>query len=204
MAFCVPVTRPLLTAAVPQAIPTVLTAGDTWRWDASFSDYPKSDGWVLCYAFRGVGSLDVSGSQIVVNASDPAGFSVTVLPASTAPLGAGRYRYLARVTLAGEVRTVDAGVVQVLPDLATADEGELQTHAEKMVALLEAAIEANAASSANGGTGGTVLSYSIADRSVTFRDEKDLRDQLARYKWQVWRERNPGKIGVKRQARFVG
>jgi hypothetical protein len=128
---------------------------------------------------------------------------VTVEAATTAAYTAGMYQYIARVSLAGEVYTVDSGVVVISPNVATATAGALQTHAEKMVALCEAAIEAQAAAASAGGSG-TIQSYSIGTRSVTFRDEADLRAQLAHYKWQVWKERNPGKLGPRRQVRFVG
>lgn len=138
-----------------------------------------------------------------VNATDSNAYSVTVAASSTAGYIAGVYQYLARVTLAGVVHTVDSGVVILLPNVATASTGALQSHAEKMVALIEAAIEANAATAANGGTGGAITSYTIADRTVTFKDDADLRAQLSHYKWQVWREQNPGKLGPRRQVRFV-
>lgn len=138
------------------------------------------------------------------NVTDSNAYSVTVAAASTAAYVAGNYQFLARVTLAGVVYTVDSGVVQILPNVATASTGALQSHAEKMVALIEAAIENNAVAASSGGTGGAILSYTIADRSVTFKDDADLKRQLNDYKWQVWREKHPGQLGPRRQVRFVG
>jgi hypothetical protein len=157
---------------------------------------------VLTYALNGKGA--VSAITATTNTLDTNGFSVTVSAATTAAYTAGTYQYLARVSLSGVVTTVDSGTVILLPNVATAATGALQTHAEKMVALLEAAIEANTATPANGGTSGTVSSYTIADRTVTFRDEADLRRQLAHYKWQVWREQHQGQLGPRRQVTFRG
>jgi hypothetical protein len=166
------------------------------------TDYPASDGWTLTYSLNGKGA--VAAIVASVNADDSNGYSVTVTAATTAAYTAGLYQYLARVSLAGEVYTVDSGVVIIAPNVATAATGALQTHAEKMVALCEAAIEANAVAAASGGTGGAIQSYTIGNRSVTFRDEADLRAQLSHYKWQVWHEKNPGKLGPRRQVRFRG
>lgn len=155
---------------------------------------------MLTYALRGVGAIDITATT---NATDSNAYSVTVTASSTAGYAAGNYSYIARVTLAGAVYTVDSGVVLVTPNLGTATAGQLQTHAEKMVALCEAAIEAQAAAATAGGSG-TIQSYTIGTRSVTFRDAEDLKRQLIDYKWQVWRERNPGRIGPKRSVKFVG
>jgi hypothetical protein len=73
-----------------------------------------------------------------------------------------------------------------------------------MVTALEAALLADAAAASSGGTGGLVLSYTIAGRSVTFKDEADVRAALTHYRWQVWREQHPGQLGPRRQVRFVG
>lgn len=99
--------------------------------------------------------------------------------------------------------TVDSGSVVVEPNIGTASAGDLRSFAEQMVAALEAALLADATRS-SGGTGGIVLSYTIAGRSVTFKDEDGVRKALSHYKWRVWQERNPGKLGVRRQVRFVG
>lgn len=99
--------------------------------------------------------------------------------------------------------TVGSGAVVVKQNVGTATAGDLRSHAEQMVAAIEAALLAHVATASAGGTGGTVQSYSIGDRSVTYRDEADLRTQLSHWKWKVWQERNPGRIGPRRQVRFV-
>jgi hypothetical protein len=154
---------------------------------------------VLTYALAGPGAVQ---TITATTDTDGVGFAVTVAAATTAPLAAGVRQYIARVTLAGVVHTVDSGTVVVMPNVATAASGALQSVAEQMVSLIEAALIANA-TTATGGAGATVQSYSIGTRSVTFRDEADLRSQLSHWKWQVWKERHPDQIGVKRSVRFV-
>jgi hypothetical protein len=165
------------------------------------SEYSAADGWVLAYYLSGPGATQTIAAT---TGTDGVSFAVTVPAATTAALASGLRQYIARVALAGAVHTVDSGSVVVLPNVATAPSGTLQSFAEQMVTALEAALLANSATAANGGTGGLVLSYTIANRAVTFRDEADLRAQLSHYKWQVWRERHPGKLGPRRQVRFVG
>lgn len=126
-------------------------------------------------------------------------FAVTLAATTTATLAKGVWQYIARVALAGVVHTVDSGSVVVLPNLATVTAGSQQSFAEQMVTALEAALLANVASAAGGGV---VLSYTIANRSVTFKDEDAVRKGLAHYKWVVWQEQHKGKW-PRRQVRFV-
>jgi hypothetical protein len=144
--------------------------------------------------------LDVTAD---VNADDSNGFSITVSASDTESLPAGKYEFLARVSNSdGEKWGVDSGVLIVEPNVETAAAGDLQSFAEQMVEALEAALLANA--SGTSGTGGLVLSYTIANRSVTFRDEAHLRAQLSHYRWKVWQERNPGQLGPRRSVKFIG
>lgn len=191
----------LLTAQVPTDIPASLTAGDTWQWTKYVNDYSAADGWILTYYLSGPG---LTQTIVATTDTDGVGFSVTVPATTTAPLVAGVRQYIARVALAGAVHTVDSGTVVVLPNVATATSGQMQSVAEQMVALIEQALLAQAATAANGGTGGVIQSYSIGTRSVTYRDEADLRAQLSHWKWKVWAEQHPGQIGPKRSVRFVG
>lgn len=194
--FAFPVTP--LTATVPTDIPASLIAGDTWQWTKYVIDYSAADGWVLTYYLSGPGTTTTIAAT---TDTDGVGFAVTLAATTTATKAAGTYQYLARVALAGAVHTVDSGSVVVTPNVATATSGQMQSFAEQMVTALEAALLANA--NATTGTGGVVLSYTIANRSVTFRDEADLRSQLSHYKWIVWQEQHPGQLGPRRSVRFV-
>jgi hypothetical protein len=195
--FAFPVTP--LAAAIPTDIPATLTAGDTWQWTKYVNDYSAADGWVLKYYLRGASTVDITATTD----TDGIGFAITKAATDTAALGSGTYQYLAEVALAGVVHTVGSGSVVILPNLRTADAGDMQSFAEQMVTALEAALLADAAAASSGGTGGLVLSYTIAGRSVTFRDEDAVRKALNHYKWQVWQEQHKGQL-PRRQVRFVG
>lgn len=161
-----------------------------------YGDFPAGDGWGLAVYFRGVSVLDalMTGDTPEIEA-DGNDFVLT-LSASDTAITAGTYRWTARATLDGETYQADAGVITIRPNLATATAGQIQTHAEKMVALIEATIEARAA-------GSPIKSYTIHSRSVEYYTDEELRRELAHYKWQVWREQHPGQLGPRRQVTFV-
>jgi hypothetical protein len=144
-----------------------------------------SAGWVLTYYLRGVGTLDIDADTD----TDGEGYSITVAAASTT-LAAGVYEFLARVAKAGEVYTVDSGAVEVLPNAATATAGQLQSHAEQMVPLLEAEIKARLS-----GTAGTAHNeYTIDGRAISKIPLEDLYALLNRYRAELAREQNGGRL----------
>lgn len=99
------------------SLPACLTAGDSWSWQTTLNGYTPGSGWTLTYIFRRdndkpftVASEDVTGDT----------FNLAALPADTAPLPAGRYRYSARVTKGDLSYTVLGGWLDVQPDLSNA------------------------------------------------------------------------------------
>ena len=151
-----------------------------------FDDYLASDGWTLTYYLRGVGSLDITATADV----DGEGYSITKAAADTA-ITAGVYEFLARVSNAGgEAYTVDSGAVEILPNAATATAGQLQSHAEQMVALLRAEIKARLS-----GTAGTAHeSYTIDNRQISKLALPELYALLKRYELELSAEKNGGRL----------
>ncbi len=165
----------------------MLIIGDTWQWSRTFSEFPPSEGWTVAYYLNGPVDLtfaaSVSGSQ----------YSVLVAAATTAALTPGTYQWAAYATgsgsYAGQRFQITAGVFTVIPNLTTA--AAFTTHEEKVLASLEAAIEARAAgdfeSYTVGGAGGS--------RSIQKIPIEKLLALRAIYQQRVWRTRNPGKLG---------
>lgn len=121
-----------------QAIePKFIRAGDTAVWQKVVDGYSPADGWVLQYVLLNGTSRHIIDASVVDGV-----FEVRVAAAVTAPWSAGRYDWVARVNRGGEVYTVDSDVVEVLPDLTTA--ADLRSHAEKVLASIEAVIEKRA------------------------------------------------------------
>lgn len=168
-------------ASIPTTEPTRAIAGDTWRWNRSVADYSPASGWALTYAFRGAGKLDVAG---VANAANN-GWEMTVAASATAALKAGVYEWVAYVTKSGERYTVDAGRVTVQPNFALANAGDRQSHAERTLAVIEAAIE--------GRLTADMEEYQIQGRAVKRIPMALLQTLRNRYAFEVTRQRAGGR-----------
>jgi len=124
-----------MTPPVPTCVPDDLIAGDSWQFDLSFGDYPAGSGWTATAYFRGAGMINVEAT------ADGDTFQFRATPSENAALVAGVYRYFIKVTDGTDTFTADQGEVEVLANAALASAAELQTHAEKTLALVEALIE---------------------------------------------------------------
>jgi len=165
-------------------------AGDTEAYHQYFSDYPSTSSWVYTIYFNGpAANFSVSGT----GAAD-GGWDVTINPATTAALAAGAYRYMERVTKGGEVYTVGNGILEMLPNIATAAAGATQTHEEKTLAVIEAALA--------GRLTADIQSYQIAGRSVTKIPIRELLQLKSIYASKVAIQHNGGGVGVDYQVNF--
>ena len=179
-----------MAPAIPTTEPTQFVAGDTVKWTKTVADYPASDEWTLKYAIRGQGVVDV------VADTSGSGYAITIPAAKTASLRPGNYEWAAWVEKDAEVYTVGSGVIAVLPNLQTAKAGDRVSHAERTLAVLEAAIEGRLTTD--------MESYSIGGRAVTKLAPTELVKLRNQYTSAVWRERNPGKLGPRVATVFRG
>lgn len=131
-------------------IPQTLTAGDTWSWTDSLSDY-QAPTWTLVYHFRGPQDLTLSASD---SGSDHA-FSAAA--ATTADYKPGAYDWIARVNDGTTYTTIAQGKVTVAPNLATA-KYDYRSFWRRVLDELEPVILGRA--------GTDQLSMSIAGRSL--------------------------------------
>jgi hypothetical protein len=168
-----------VTPPVPTHVPDDLIAGDSWQWDMSWSDYPAST-WNATAYFRGIGLINVAAAE------DGDTFEFRATPAETATVPAGVYRYFIKVTNGTDTFTVDQGAVEVLANAATATATELQTHAEKALALIEALIEGRVVDGKE--------AVAIFGRSWQNIPMEELRKLRAAYRGEVLRERYGGKL----------
>jgi len=125
---------------IPSEVPSQIRAGDTVRFTRSYSDFPVADGWALHLSVAGAGKLDADAS------TSGSEFLFTLTPAVTQTLARGTYRWAITATLSGARYTAEEGVLAVLPDLENAEAGDLQSHDEQVLAMLEAEILARAGS----------------------------------------------------------
>lgn len=183
----------LLTVVVPAEEPIELVAGDTALWTRDFSSYPVSEGWILAYRF--VGPSATVGNPTVAVANNV--FNVTVLPAVTGALAVlGDYTLMGYVTSADATQrfTVFEGTVRILPNPATTTWTQIQTHAQRMIAACEAALE--------GRLTNDVASYGREGTMIVKLDIREVRQTLGIYYGIRWREENEGKAAPISVVRF--
>ena len=157
-------------------IPLQLRAGDSAAWSFDDSDHAASDGWEHSYALRGPAALDLSIT------GSAASFSVTVPPSVSSLWTPGRYTW-ARVAVRGadERATLEAGVVEILPDLVTQTAPtDTRSHARRMLEAIEATLEGRATSDS--------VMLSIKGRTVQKTPVPELLQLRDRYRAEANRE----------------
>lgn len=185
-----------LAPTVAAIEPTIAQAGNFWTWTRQFNDFPVADSWVLSYAFRGISRLVWDTAWV---SNDGTTFTVAIPSTATATLKAGRYVWTAYCTLVSARYTAAAGVVVVTPNLDTAADGAQQTHAEKMLAVVESELEARIT-----GTGSAHEGYAVAGRSIQKMSVTTLNGLRAKYQAEVYREQHPGTMGIPVEIHFSG
>ena len=121
--------------AEPQAYePEKLTAGVTWKWKKTLSDYPASE-WSLCYYLR----KDGAGISTFNASADGDTFETTVTAAISAVYAAGVYDFIGIVSKGSEKYLVFDGIVEVLPNPTASAAYDPRTHARRVLDLIEAA-----------------------------------------------------------------
>lgn len=177
--------------------PTFLTAGTTCKVDRRFPRYNNTQ-WTLSIYIVGAVCGTISGEPEITPDADSQLFHIVLQPTDTAALnpsgGASlAYTLVERLTSIGvspaEVFDVGTFPVMVSPNVATAQPGDFVSPEEKLLNQLQATLAARM-------TGNAVESYSIAGRSITKISTKELRDMISGYKWMVYKQRNPGRIGA--------
>ena len=163
-----------------KSFPDQVTAGDRITWTASVSGYSAAASWVLTYRLANSSQLvditaSASGADFLVDV--PAATSKTWVP--------GRYQVQGYVTKGTDRYTVEAGYIQVLPNLAAVPPGyDGRTSAETILAQLTAAYQAYLT---NGQ--GLMQRYTIGTREVWFRSSAEFIQQINYWKAQVEQER---------------
>lgn len=171
-----------MAPSIPTSPPAYLIAGTTWQWTQKLYDQVSGDEFTTADA--GTVKLHLNGkTSLEFSASDNGDgtwlFSLapTATPGTDDILLDGTYRWHILGTLATKVYSLGFGTVEVIgyPDTAPASDNRL--HAEKMLALIEAELQARIL-----GTGSGHEAYQIGSRSITklsIIDLQKLRNQYA-------------------------
>ena len=156
--------------------PVEFTAGDTVKWEKSFSDYPPAS-WALEY--RLIGSDD--GITEITAAEVGTKYQITIPKADSATLIGGNYTLVGYVSDGSERLTVYSGQVTVKANLEEKGSAfDTRTHARKTLDAIEAVIENRASKDQQ--------SYSIAGRSLSRMTIDDLLKFRSQYKAEVKQE----------------
>lgn len=118
--------------------PAKLTAGLTFDHLVTLTAYPAPD-WSLSVALRGASVINLTA------VADGAQHRLVANAAATGAYVPGLYSYSARVTRDGVVIGVDAGTVEILPDLAAqTGTSDVRSHSRIVLDNIRAVIEKRA------------------------------------------------------------
>ena len=185
---------------IPIAWPKFITAGTSFKVDRMFENY-GTPGWQLSVVFAGLFVTSFNTTPQITADPDGETWHIVLAPADTQPLNPGGgaslpYTVVERLTgTDGEVYDVSVQKLMISPNIALANPGDYQTNEEKDLAAAQAALTTRIA-------GGMVENYSIAGRSISKLSIPQLRQLIGGLKWLVYRQRNPGRIGIPGEFEF--
>ena len=150
---------------IPTIEPSEVRAGDTWEWTRTLADWPASV-WTLTYILH-----NATAKETIVATADGDDHSVSVAPAVTALIAAGRYDWIAQVSDGVSRYQVDSGAMDVQPDLSAVASYDGRSHARIMLDALEAILEGRA-------TDGDIDTIRASYGEVTTERDRALLTQL--------------------------
>ena len=167
---------------IPSTEPQSFAAGETVQWRRSYGDYSPADGWDLTYYFAGASIFNVTAEA--VNGE----WLVTIQPGDTRKKKAGTYRWTAYADNAdGERRRIDSGTVRLEADITKAADGELSPFCELALPIIEAALTNRLTVDQQ--------AFQIDGTAITNIPIVELKQLRAQFRSELWRLRNPGKVG---------
>lgn len=168
--------------------PINLHAGDSVEWSRIVPAYTSDLGWALHYVLNGPERYEIA-------ATGGAAYGVRLSAADTAGWAPGLYRWVAMVVKDDQRVTVDTGTIQIEPNWETASPVDVRTHAARMVALIEAALEKRIPKDQQ--------SYEIDGQRLDRIPVERLRELRMQYQRELGSQRRPGgPTGRKIRARL--
>jgi hypothetical protein len=185
-----------MPAIIPDDVPTVIVAGTTVKYHRSFDDYPASEGWG--YVFYANGAANIFKIAATVN-PDSNSFDIVIPASLTAPIAPGRYQCAERLTNTNTSEIVDPNDddIQLLVEanIASASAGAFVSHIERMLVIIEAALE--------GRLTADLETYQIAGRSISKIPAKELLWFRGHYRSKLYQLQNPGRLGTQVAIAFT-
>lgn len=167
----------MTTAATTE--PLSFRSGDSIAWTISDSDHPAGDGWVMSYTL-----ISAAIKITLTSAADGDAHAVSLTTATTAAYAAGDYQWVRTFTQASTSsrETTASGTLTVLPNLSALTTFDGRSHAVRMLAAIEAALESRATADMI-----DLMAASGLDRSMQ-RDTAKLIALRSQYAAEVARE----------------
>lgn len=159
------------------AEPATIRAGDTVAWVKALPDYPASQ-WTLSYRLiNGASRYDITA------APEGDAYRISLAAAVTATYAPGGYTWISWVSKGAERYSIDAGSIEVLPDIAavSAPGLDLRTPARKVLDLIDAAMLEH-------GSRAWTQEYSIAGRQMRFVSMSDFMSYRSKLQQEVTAE----------------
>lgn len=167
-----------------------------------------TDGAVASYSFSSfIGPVPYIGMPVAVAGFGNGGNNVSGTVLALSPGSSGIFT-IASTTAVNETHAATASgpaethdirgdelVINIEPDAATSPAGTFQTWEERTLAVLELAISGNLS--------GGIQSYQIAGRAVSKYQMQELMNLRGMFRAAVWRQQNPGKLGVPYKIEFT-
>lgn len=173
-------------------IPTKMTAGETLEIPVVVTLFPAPH-YTLTLILRGPQAIDLTA------VAEDNGHLFTASAPVTSAWAPGAYWWSLRASIGQEVHGIDEGQLTIAPDMAQiAGPHDGRSHAERVLAAIEAVIEGRATKDQMG--------YAINNRSLQLTPIADLLMLRNKYRAEVRREqqarRGSGTFGRQVQARF--
>lgn len=184
---------------IPDQVPDHFAAGTTVKFTRSLDDFLPSDGWSYTIYLNGLTQKFSKAGTVQGDA-----FLIEFVPTDTASLNPGPFRYAERLvndgsvdsTLLGETFDItgDELVINIEPNVSSSAAGTFNTFEEKQLAVIEAVLAGRITSG--------IETYQIAGRSVTKIPIKELLCLRGTLRAAIWRQNNPGALGVPYRVSF--
>lgn len=164
-----------MTLALPTAIPSVITAGDTVQWLRRGGTTPSTEGWQYhCVLVGATAVYKIDGT------AQDADYLASASAADTAAWAPGSYSAQEYLESAGQRLTLAVTPVRIAPNLAAAATGvDTRSHAQKVLDAINAWLESKAP---------VAGSVEINGRKISYYPLADLLALQSRYQMLVARE----------------
>lgn len=181
---------------IPDEVPDHFPAGTTVKFTRTLDDYLPSDGWAYTIYLNG---LTQKFSKAATTPDDGSNaFAIEFLPADTASLNPGPYRYAERLSNSGTGEVYDITgddlVINIEANVGSAAAGAFNTWEEQTLVVVEAAIRGQLMVG--------MQAYQISGRSVSKIPIAELRKIRGELRAAIWQQNNPGQLGIPYRVAF--